>query len=127
MFEPGPFNPLIYWVHVVLGFGSAVFVIGALAARKGSNLHKRSGQLFAITMGAAAVSALYFFAAGPPAPPILISALAAIYAIGMAILSLRPRSGIWYAVQSGLAIIPILTGRGAHISDRAVRRAPTRQ
>lgn len=58
----------------------------------------------------AAVTALYFFAAGPPAPPVLISALAALYAIGMAILSLRPRTGVWFVLQAALVAIPALIG-----------------
>ena len=110
MFEPGEFNPLIYWVHVVLGFGSALFVVVALASRKGSLLHRRAGQFFAVSMGAAALSALYFFAAGPPAPPVLISATASIYGIGMAIMSLKDRKGIWRAMQAILAIVSILIG-----------------
>ncbi|MEO1729351.1 MAG: bL34 family ribosomal protein [Pseudomonadota bacterium] len=108
MFDPGEFDPTLYWVHVVLGSGSAVFALGALFARKGGLVHKWSGRFFAVSMGVAAITALYFFGAGPPAPPILISATAALYAIGMAILSLRPREGLWRFVQWALIPIPVL-------------------
>lgn len=110
MLEPGPFDPTLYWLHVVLGFGSALFVLVALFVRKGSALHRRSGQLFAISMGAAALTALYFLAVGPPAPPILISALATIYGLGMAILSLKPRKRMWFRMQAALVILPLLIG-----------------
>lgn len=110
IFDPGNFEPLIFWPHVALGFAAAVFSAVALVSTKGGVWHRRAGQLFAGAMSIAAVTAIYFFLAGPPAPPVLISASAALYAIGMGILSLRQRSGGWLALQCALVIIPILAG-----------------
>lgn len=110
MFDAGDFNPMVFWLHVVLGFGSAIFAGIALFSRKGGKWHRRTGQLFALAMGVAVVTAFYFLAVGPFAPPILISTSAAIYAIGMAILSLRPRSGGWIALQASLVVVPVLIG-----------------
>jgi hypothetical protein len=110
MFDPGEFNSIAYWLHVVLGFGSAVFVVMALTAQKGGMLHKRFGHLFAFSMGIAAITAIAFIIGGPPAPPVMISATATIYGLGMAILSLKERSGFWRLVQWALVILPILIG-----------------
>ncbi|MEM6584367.1 MAG: hypothetical protein AAF692_01295 [Pseudomonadota bacterium] len=61
MLDPGEFDPTLYWLHVVLGFSTVVFVILALASQKGSALHRRSGQLFSIGMRVAALTALVGF------------------------------------------------------------------
>ncbi|MEM6859087.1 MAG: hypothetical protein AAF559_14580, partial [Pseudomonadota bacterium] len=110
MLDPGEFDPTLYWLHVVLGFSTVVFVIGALASGKGSALHKRSGQLFSIGMSVAALTALVGFGRGVPPPPPMISALAALYGIGMAILSLKAQRGFWKALQFGLVLIPVAIG-----------------
>lgn len=107
MLDPGEFNPIVYWLHVVLGFGSAGFALLALVSSKGGIWHRRSGLFFSVSMGIAAVTALVFFAEAP-APPVLISSLAALYGIGMAILSLKQRSGLWKVVQWALVLVPSL-------------------
>ena len=40
MLDPGDFNPLIYWPHVVLGMSSAFFALGAVFSRKGSGFEE---------------------------------------------------------------------------------------
>ena len=110
MLDPGEFDPTLYWLHVVLGFSTVLFVLLALGSRKGSVLHRRTGQLFSIGMSVAALTALVGFGRGVPPPPPMISALAALYGIGMAILSLKARSGFWKALQIGLVLIPVAIG-----------------
>ena len=110
MLDAGEFDPVLYWLHVVLGFSTVVFVILALASQKGSALHRRSGQLFSIGMSVAALTALVGFGRGVPPPPPMISALAALYGMAMAILSLKERSGPLKALQVAVIILPTLIG-----------------
>ncbi len=107
MFDPGPLNPLAYWLHVVLGFSTVVFALLALSSRKGGQLHRRAGQVFAVAMIVAALTAMQFFAVIGPAPPVAVSALSAIYCIGMAILSVRHRTGWQRALQWAMILIPV--------------------
>jgi len=108
--EAGQFYALTYYAHAAIGFGAAVLGAVALASRKGSTKHRRAGQVFVLAMTFAALSALYFVAARVPAPPVVISALAALYGMGMAILSLKPREGGAMALQAALIAIPLLIG-----------------
>ena len=110
MLDPGEFDPTLYWLHVVLGFSTVVFVILALASQKGSAHHRRSGQHLTIGMSVAALTALVGFGRGVPPPPPMISALAALYGIAMAILSLKERSGALKALQVAVIILPTLIG-----------------
>ncbi len=103
--DPGPYHPLLFWPHVFLGISSVLFALVAIFAPKGSLLHRSAGQTFAIFMGAAAVSAIYFgFVRQAPAP--IISAFIALYGIGAGILTLRARNGGWRALQWLLILIP---------------------
>ncbi|MEM6494627.1 MAG: hypothetical protein AAF650_09635 [Pseudomonadota bacterium] len=108
--EVSPTYAYTYYAHAVIGFGAAAMGVVALVSRKGGAWHRRAGQVFLIAMGFAALSALYFVITRIPAPPIIISALAAIYGMGMAILSLRPQTGLWFIVQAATAALPILIG-----------------
>ena len=108
--EVGQFYALTYYAHAIIGFVAAAFATTALASRKGGTLHRRTGQLFIGFMTFAAASALYFVIARTPAPPVVISALAALYGMGMAILSLRARSGALRILQGVLIAIPVFVG-----------------
>ena len=105
--EPGPYSPPIFWAHVLLGIGAAVVILIPVLAQKGSQLHRKSGQVFAIGMSVAAVSALYFSSLRF-APPAILSAVTALYAIGTAILVLRERTGWKRMLQRGLSLLPWL-------------------
>ncbi len=107
MFDPGELNPVSYWLHVVLGFSTVVFALLALTSRKGGQLHRRAGQFFAVAMIVAALTAMQFFAVIGPAPPVAVSALSATYCIGMAILSVRERTGWQRALQWVMVMIPV--------------------
>ncbi|MEO0463920.1 MAG: hypothetical protein AAF127_12370 [Pseudomonadota bacterium] len=108
--EMGSAYALTYYEHAAIGFGAAAFALVALASREGETADRRAGQVFVILMSAATLSALYFFAVRVPAPPVLISALAALYGMGMALLSLKPRMGSAFALQACLVVIPLLNG-----------------
>ncbi len=108
--EVSPAYAFTYYAHAAIGFGAAALGVVALASRKGGPWHRRSGQIFLAAMGFASLSALYFVVARVPAPPVLISALAAIYAMGMAILSLQQRKGGWFALQAVLIALPVFNG-----------------
>lgn len=105
--EPGPYSPPIFWAHVVLGIAAAVIILIPLLAQKGSRLHRKSGQIFALGMAVAAVSALYFSTLRF-APPAILSAVTALYAMGTAVLVLRERTGWRRTLQRSLPLLPWL-------------------
>ncbi|MEO1048574.1 MAG: hypothetical protein AAFW59_09635 [Pseudomonadota bacterium] len=108
--EVSPAYAYTYYAHAAIGFGAAALGLVALASRKGGVWHRRSGQVFLAAMGFASISALYFVITRVPAPPVIISALVAIYGMGMAILSLRPRTGPLFFLQAACAALPLLIG-----------------
>ncbi len=104
---PPDLNPAVFVVHAVLGLTTVLFVLGALFTAKGSTIHRRSGQAFAIAMGIAAVTALVFMASRPSNYAIA-SALFALYGLGTGYLTLKPRRGVLRALELGLFVIPWL-------------------
>lgn len=108
--QAGQIYAVTYYAHAAIGFGAAAMAVVALSSRKGGVWHRRAGQIFLVAMGFAAASALYFVVTRVPAPPVLISALVSIYAMVMAILSLRQRTGAWLTVQSISVALPFLIG-----------------
>ncbi len=108
--EAGPAYAYTYYAHAAIGFGAAALGLVALVSRKSGVWHRRAGQVFIAAMTFAAVTALYFFATRVPGPPVLMSALVSLYGMGMAILSLKPRTGGWFALQVGLVAVPFLVG-----------------
>lgn len=106
MLESAPFSPLVYWPHVVLGIGSAIAVLVAVLAPKGSRLHRRSGLLFAFAMGVAALTAISFSFVRF-APNALFSSVTVLYGIGAGVLALRARKRIWRGMEFALAAIPL--------------------
>lgn len=107
MLESDPFNPLVYWPHVVLGISSVFAVLAAIFSAKGSPLHRKAGITFSVAMGVAATTAI-LFSFWRFAPNALFSSFTVAYGIGMGILSLRPRAGGWRVAQWLLVIIPIM-------------------
>ncbi|MEO0590068.1 MAG: hypothetical protein AAFZ11_05850 [Pseudomonadota bacterium] len=108
--DAGQAYAVTYYAHAAIGFGAAGMALVALFSQKGGAWHRRSGQIFLCAMGFAALSALYFVVARIPAPPVLIGALMSIYAMAMAVLSLKPQTGAWFAAQAASASIPFLIG-----------------
>ncbi|MCT2559442.1 hypothetical protein N0B51_10670 [Tsuneonella sp. YG55] len=79
----------------------------AIAARKGGPLHRRSGQLFAASMGfAAATACIFALQLGEIATA--VSGLTALYGIGMGILTVRRRTGLLRALSWILAALAAL-------------------
>ena len=108
--DAGQAYAVTYYAHAAIGFAAAGMALVALTSRKGGVWHRRSGQLFLFAMGFAALSALYFVVTRIPAPPVLIGALMSIYAMAMAVLSLKPQTGAWFIAQVASAAIPFLLG-----------------
>lgn len=108
--DAGQAYAITYYAHAAIGFAAAAMALVALISQKGGAYHRRSGQLFLGAMGFAAVSALYFVVTRVPAPPVLIGALISIYAMAMAVLSLKPQTGAWFVAQVASAAIPFLVG-----------------
>ena len=108
--EVSPAYTYTYYAHAAIGFGAAALGVVALASRKGAAWHRLAGQVFLAAWGFASISALYFVVTRVPAPPVIISALVAIYGMGMAILSLRPQKGLWFILQTACAALPIVVG-----------------
>lgn len=115
MLESSPFNPLVYWPHVVLGISSIAFAFIAIGSRKGGQRHRQAGRLFAITMSIAALTAAAFSFVRF-APPALFSAVVALYGIGMAVLSLRRRDGALRRLEVSLSVVPALIALVAAIA-----------
>jgi hypothetical protein len=106
MLESGPFNPFVYWPHVVLGISSVFFAAIAIGSRKGSKQHRQSGWVFAVAMSVAAITAIAFsFVRFAPAA--IFSSAVVLYGTGMAILTLRRREGALRLAQATIAIVPI--------------------
>ncbi|MGE0290614.1 MAG: hypothetical protein AB7I42_30120 [Bradyrhizobium sp.] len=85
-----PFDLLTHLLHLALGFGAAGAALVALSARKGGRLHRRAGWVFVAGMVIAAITAWLFMFARP-LPLAMIEATVALYALGTALLALRPR------------------------------------
>lgn len=105
--SPDPFNPLVYWPHVVFGIASVALAVTAIATRKGSRVHRLSGMWFSIAMGIAAVTAIAFSFVRF-APPAIFSALSVLYCVVSGILTLRPRRGPWRVLQATILILPAM-------------------
>ncbi len=104
MLDPQNLNPFAYWPHVALGVASVVLAIVALAAAKGSRVHRIAGVAFSVTMGVAASTAL-LFQFDRPGGAAAVSALTALYGIGTGALGVRPRAGALRALELASMLI----------------------
>ena len=123
MLESDPFNPFVYWPHVVLGVSSILFAAIAIGSRKGSKRHRQSGLVFAVAMSVAAVTAITFSFIRL-APPALFSAVVVLYGISMAILTLYRREGALRLLQAGMSVVPVVIALGALAAAAAAALIP---
>lgn len=92
-----PFDPISYLLHVTLGVTAVFAAIAALAARKGSRLHRRAGWVFTVAMLVAAATT-WIFMITHLLPQAMVQATVLIYAVGTAVLALNPR---WRGARTG--------------------------
>ncbi|HEX6218861.1 MAG TPA: hypothetical protein VFZ35_06265 [Sphingomicrobium sp.] len=123
-------DSLNHILHLVLGFGAAAAAIVALAAGKGSRLHRRAGWVFVTGMSIAALTAWLFMIARP-LPLAMIQATTALYALGTAILAINPhwrnaRSAEWalFALICFIMLGVVATGVRLYLSGAALFVAP---
>ena len=88
MFDPDPFNPVVYYAHLIIGSIGLLGALLALFARKGSALHKLGGRTFIFGATVAALSALIFVLTNFAAPPV-VNAATALIGLATAVLALR--------------------------------------
>lgn len=124
MLESGPFNPVVYWPHVVLGTSSILFAVIAIGSRKGGRQHRQSGWFFTLAMSVAAITAIAFSFVRF-APPALFSSAVVLYGTSMAILSLRQREGVLRLLQAGMLVVPVMIALAAIAAAAAAALIPT--
>lgn len=105
--NPAPFDALSYYTHIVIGIFGLLAAIVALSTKKGSNIHVLAGRAFATCILVVAITSLILLSVRM-APPLLVAALTSLYAVGTAILALKPVSTKIKAMEYGLFIFEIV-------------------
>ncbi|MGB5484061.1 hypothetical protein [Parasphingorhabdus sp.] len=104
--NPAPFDALSYYAHIVIGMFGLLAAVVALSTKKGSSIHILAGRTFATCILVVAITSLILLSVRM-APPLLVAALTAVYAIGTAILALKPASAKTKMMEYGLFIFEI--------------------
>lgn len=104
--NPAPFDALSYYGHIVIGIFGLLAAVVALSTKKGSTIHILAGRIFGSCILVVAITSLILLSVRM-APPLLVAALTAVYAIGTAILALRPASANIKTMEYGLFLFEI--------------------
>lgn len=104
--NPAPFDALSYYGHIAIGIIGLLAAIIALATRKGSNVHILAGRSFASCILLVAITSLILLSVRM-APPLFVAALTAVYAVGTAILVLKPTTKKIEMMEYGLFVFEI--------------------
>lgn len=104
--NPAPFDALSYYAHIAIGTVGLLAAIIALSTRKGSKIHILAGRIFSASILLVAISSLILLSVRMT-PPLLVAALTAVYAVGTAILALKPASMKTRMMEYGLFIFEI--------------------
>lgn len=102
-----PFDPVSYYLHMVIGLIGLIAAIIAFSSRKGGPRHVFAGRVFAVCILIVSLTSVVMLLVRV-APPLIVSTAAAIYAIGTALLALKPSSALVRSGEIGLAVIQIL-------------------
>ena len=86
--DPRPYAALVYYSHVVLGCVGLLAAVMALIFRKGSRAHMYAGRVFSMMTVVICVTSLAMLSV-KMAPPLLVAALTAMYAVVTGLLALR--------------------------------------
>ncbi|MEP4311000.1 MAG: hypothetical protein ABJV60_11730 [Lentilitoribacter sp.] len=105
--NPAPFDALSYYAHIVIGALGLIAAIVALTAKKGSMFHILAGRIFAAGILVVAITSLILLSVRM-APPLLVAALTSVYAVGTAILALKPASTKIKVTEYGFFIFEII-------------------
>ncbi|MEH6702542.1 hypothetical protein [Parasphingorhabdus sp.] len=105
--NPAPFDALSYYAHIAIGLIGLIAAIIALSTRKGSNIHVLAGRVFSTCILIVAITSLILLSVRM-APPLLVAALTAVYAVGTAILALKPDSTTTRRMEYGFFIFEII-------------------
>ena len=110
-----PFDPIVYFMHIILGGLGIVGAIAALSVIKGSKFHIWAGRIFVFAAFVAALTAIIFSAVRFSGPAIASSVMT-FSALGAALLALKPKTKLVFSgeiittVLMGLALLWILFG-----------------
>lgn len=99
-----PYNPVVYFLHTLLGTIGVLAAVTAFYSRKGSTWHIRAGLTFTAFAVVASVTAI-IFSVTRFSPFAVVSAFIVVSLVGGAILAVRPRTSF---VQMGEGATTVL-------------------
>lgn len=102
-----PYNPVVYFLHTLLGTTGVLAAAVALYSRKGSVPHVRAGLVFTAFAVIASVTAV-IFSATRFSPFAVVSAVIVISLVAGAILALRPRTTLVRVGEGGTTALMAL-------------------
>ena len=101
-----PFDPVVYFLHTIVGTLGVVGALFALSLRKGSRGHRIAGWIF-VTAACIAAATAVAFSFTEFSPLALASGVMTFSALGAAVLAVRPRNR---AVVVGEGVTTVLMG-----------------
>ncbi|QLC22405.1 hypothetical protein HFP51_09580 [Parasphingopyxis sp. CP4] len=106
MASSAPFDPISYYLHISVGIVGLLAALIALSTKKGSRVHIFAGRTFAVSILVVAISSLVLLSVRM-APPLLVAALTSVYAVGTALLALKPATRRIRTFETGFFIFEI--------------------
>jgi len=98
-----PFDPISYYVHIAIGLIGLIAGLIALAAKKGSKPHIIAGRTFVACIVIVSVTSSVLLSVRMVAP-LLMATMTAVYAVGTALLALRPATPMIKTLEYGLSL-----------------------
>lgn len=102
-----PFDPISYYIHIIIGVVGLVAGMIALLTKKGSQPHILAGRTFAICVVIVSITSAVLLSVRM-IPPLMMAAMTAVYAVGTAILALRTATPNVKKIEYGLSIAECL-------------------
>lgn len=102
-----PFDPISYYLHITIGLVGLFAALVALGTKKGSQPHIYAGRIFAICVVIVSITSAVLLSVRMVAP-LLLAAMTAVYAIGTAVLALRPGTQTVRSLEFSLSIAQIV-------------------
>lgn len=117
LLDPSPFGPLSYYTHMIIGTLGLIAAIVAMSVTKGNRIHIWAGRMFIFSIMIVAITSLAMLSLRM-APPLLVAALTAIYAVATAYLALKPATkavkrseyGLFFVECAVLVVFMIMAG-----------------
>lgn len=97
-----PFDPISYYLHIVIGIVGLLAGVIALASKKGSRPHILAGRTFAVCIAILAITSAILLSVRMVAP-LMMAAMTTVYAVGTAILALRTATPLVKQLEYGLS------------------------